>query len=83
MASNYYGFAGLFWFAIFFLLISNFGSWGYSYRAHRRFSDLTSKKGAIDILNERYARGEITQIEFRQMKSEINESERPISQKVA
>ena len=52
------------------LLFSNFGSWGYTYRAHRRF-DAFQPKGAGDILDERYARGEITREQYGEMKADI------------
>ena len=53
-----------------FLLLSSIGSWGYTYRAHRRFDGLHSK-GARDILDERYARGEITREQYGQLKADI------------
>lgn len=43
---------------------------GYSYRAHRKYG-LRPEKEAFDILNERYARGEITREELGLMKAEI------------
>ncbi len=48
------GFSG---FEFIFLMFSSFGNWGYTYRAHRKYDG--TNKDAIDILNERYARGEI------------------------
>ena len=53
-----------------FLLLSSIGSWGYTYRAHRRFDGL-QPKGARDILDERYARGEITREQYGQLKADI------------
>tara|TARA_R110001583_G_scaffold46761_3_gene146517 strand:+ start:16103 stop:16339 length:237 start_codon:yes stop_codon:yes gene_type:complete len=61
------------WFGIWFLLISSFSHWGYSYRTHRRYSS-NSDKTAIEILNERYARGDIEQQEFVKIKEEIKKS---------
>ena len=53
-----------------FLLLSSIGSWGYTYRAHRRFDGL-QPKGARDILDERYARGEITREQYGHLKADI------------
>jgi putative membrane protein len=62
------------WFSVIFLTFSSFGNWGYTYRAHRRFSnlpDFPTNKDAIAILNARYASGEIKHDEYVKMKSEI------------
>lgn len=53
-----------------FLLFSSIGTWGYTYRTHRRF-DGALRKDAAAILNERYANGEITRDQYREMKVEI------------
>tara|TARA_R110001583_G_scaffold193616_1_gene362401 strand:+ start:413 stop:643 length:231 start_codon:yes stop_codon:yes gene_type:complete len=58
------------WIGFWFLLISSFGHWGYSYRSNRRYF-AQSQKTALDILNERYARGDIEQQEFTRIKKEI------------
>jgi putative membrane protein len=52
------------------LLFSSAGNWGYSYRVHRKYG-ASSGKSAIEILNERYARGEIKREEYGQMKSDL------------
>jgi len=57
------------WFGFIFLVFSSIGNWGYSYGAHRKY-DL-SRKGARDILDERYARGEISRDEYARLKSDI------------
>jgi putative membrane protein len=67
----YVGWGWFLWIGVWFLLISNFGHWGYTYRSSRLTSSL-SQKTAVDILNERYARGEITREEFARMKQEIS-----------
>jgi putative membrane protein len=59
------------WMGVIFLMFSSFGNWGYTYRAHRRFRDTPSRE-AMDILNARYASGEIKQDEYVRMKSEIS-----------
>ncbi len=66
----YLGWGWFLWFGVIFLLFSSFGNWGYTYRAHQKYG-LQPQKGALDILNERYARGEINREELVQMKTEI------------
>jgi putative membrane protein len=71
MDHSYWGGWGWFlWFGVWFLLISNFGHWGYTYKSHRRNSG-QPKKEPLDILNERYALGEIDREEYARMKVEI------------
>jgi putative membrane protein len=53
-----------------FLLFSSLGNWGYTYRAHQKFGK-PPRKEAFDILDARYAKGEINRDEYNQMKSEI------------
>tara|TARA_R110000824_G_scaffold203676_1_gene388201 strand:+ start:426 stop:662 length:237 start_codon:yes stop_codon:yes gene_type:complete len=65
-----YGWGLIFWFGILFLLLSGAGNWGYSYRAHRKF-DSASQKDASAILNERYARGELTRAQYLEQKTDI------------
>jgi len=61
------------WLGFIVLMFSGMGNWGYTYRAHRRFSGIPGKS-ALDILAERYARGEIARDEYSQMKSEISKA---------
>jgi uncharacterized membrane protein len=69
----YAGLGWLLWFAMIVLILTNFGQWGTTYRFHRLFREGFPSKDALDILSERYARGEVTSAEFAQMKSEILE----------
>lgn len=66
----YFGWGWFLWFGIMMLALSSVGNWGYTYRVHR-FTGRSHRKGAIDILDERYARGEITRAEFSEMKTVI------------
>ena len=67
----YFGWGWFLWFGIMMLAFSSVGNWGYTYRVHR-FSGRFPQKDALDILDERYARGEITLTDFRAMKAEIS-----------
>jgi putative membrane protein len=66
----YFGWGWLLWIGFIMLIFSGIGNWGYTYNAHRKYG-LTARGGALDILNERYARGEITREQFLQLKSDI------------
>ncbi len=57
-------------FGIIFLMFSSLGNWGYTYGAHRKYGLLPQGR-ARDILNERYARGDITREEYGRLKAEI------------
>jgi putative membrane protein len=67
----YFGWGWFLWFGVWFLLISSIGNWGYSYRAHQKFNQKPYRT-ALDILNERYARGEIKREDYGVMKSELS-----------
>jgi putative membrane protein len=69
----YFGWGWFLWFGIMMLAFSSIGNWGYTYRVHR-FSGRPQQKDALDILDERYARGEITRAEFGEMKTAIGRS---------
>ena len=71
MYSNGFGWGWFVWIGFMIIMFSSVGNWGYTYRVHR-FSGRPRHKDALDILDERYARGEITLTEFRDMKAEIS-----------
>lgn len=61
---------GLFlWLGLIALIFSSLGNWRYTYSAHRKHENAPRK--ALDILNERYAKGEIGAPEYHLIKSEI------------
>jgi putative membrane protein len=66
----YFGWGWLLWVGFMILIFSGIGNWGYTYRAHRRLG-LPQGSAALDILSERYARGELTRQEYTQLKSDI------------
>jgi putative membrane protein len=65
-----FGWGWMLWIGFVVLMFSGLGNWGYTYTAHRKYN-LGPPKGARDILNERYARGEITREQFAELKSDI------------
>ena len=72
MENFYLNWGWFFWYSIFLLFVINIGNWGYTYRAHRKLTNFSSAKNALDILNERYARGDIEKEEYLQIKSNIS-----------
>ncbi len=67
----YFGWGWFLWLGFVMLLFSSLGNWGYTYRAHRKFSG-QPRLEAYDILDQRYARGEITSVEYSQIKTDLN-----------
>ncbi len=71
--SNWYaGWGWFLWFGLIMVIFSSFGNWGYTYRAHQRFAGEFPPKNALDILNERYASGEVKHEEYEKIKSHIS-----------
>jgi len=70
MNGYYFGWGWILWLGFLFLLFSSFGNWGYAYRAHRKFDSLP-RRDAASILNERYAAGELTRVQYLELKSDI------------
>ena len=67
----YLGWGWFLWFGVIFLALSSLGNWGYTYRIHRRFDP---NKDALDYLNERFARGEITRDDYLETRTHILDS---------
>jgi len=68
-ANWYFGWGWFIWMGFIFLMFSSIGNWGYTYRAHQKYGQ--RRKEAVDILNERYARGELTRDQYTLLKSDI------------
>lgn len=66
----HFGWCWMLWLGFIFLVFSGLGNWGYTYRAHRKYG-LKPHKDALDILSERYARGEITRDQYALSKTGI------------
>ena len=64
------GWGRFLWSGFILLMFSSVGNWRYAYRAHRKF-DGSSIKDASAILNERYARGELTRAQYQELKADI------------
>lgn len=69
----YSGWGWMLWFGVLILFFSSLGNWGYTYSAHMKYSDFFPNKRALDILNARYARGEISHEEYARTKSAMTD----------
>jgi putative membrane protein len=67
----YFGWGWVLWLGFIFLMFSSIGNGGYTYRAHQKYYG-QPRKAALDILDERYAREEITREQYGQLKSDIS-----------
>ena len=65
------GWGFILWFGFIFLLFSSMGNWGYTYRAHRKYLDLSQSRSAFDILDERFAKGELKRDEYLSMREDL------------
>ena len=68
----FYGWSWLLWFGFIFLVFSSFGNWGYTYRVHRKYGQTGSN--ALDLLDVRHARGEVTREQYVLLKSDISKA---------
>ena len=69
----YFGGGWVLWCGFVFRMLSSFGNWGYTYRAHQKYSGWRDNR-AFDILDERYARGEINRNQYVELKSDIGDA---------
>lgn len=65
------GWSWILWSGLFIVFFSSLGNWGYTYQAHRRYRSESPRKSALDVLNERYARGEIKRDDYLRIKDDI------------
>lgn len=65
-----FGWGWLLWLGFVFLMFSSIGNWGYAYRARRKVDGAPGRSAAA-ILNERYAAGELTRVQYLELKSDI------------
>src|SRR5579863_492136 len=63
---RYFGWSLFLLFGVIFLLFSNIGNWGCTYRAHQKY-DKPPRKDAFGILDARYVKDEITREEYSLM----------------
>jgi putative membrane protein len=68
----YSGWGWFLWFGIVFLFAASLGNWGYTYRAHRKYEDVYPRRDPLNLLNERYARGDIEREEYLRMRADIS-----------
>lgn len=65
-----FGWYWVLWVGFLMLVFSSMGNWRYAYQAHRKY-DGGLRRNASDILDERYASGEIDRAAYHQLKGDI------------
>ena len=61
----------LLWLGMGFLGFSSLGNWRYTYRVHRRNVVEHFRRDVMNVLDERYAQGEIKHEEYIRIKTDI------------
>jgi putative membrane protein len=80
--NNWYtGWGWFLWFGVLILFFSSVGNWGYTYQVHRKYNDRNFQKGLLQILQARYAKGELKEDEYLRLKSEFTSSVFPQNRK--
>ena len=70
----YSGWGWVLWFGVMVLLFSSIGNWGYTYRAHRRFSDFYPERAQSTTSMSATRRARSAERSYNRVKGEISES---------